>query len=140
MCVCVCVCVCVLKNLTDLFDTRKCSSFQVTEHGGTWADKAAYLAYTHTGGIAYLLPNSDNFTYDFTILEIYGGAHLTVSGTGTKVKAVQIVGDDTGHLHVAPGHTLEWTQVGCIEQARMHARTHARTHALTHTYTHAHTE
>ena len=84
---------------------------QVTEHGGSWAGEAAYRDYVHTGGVAYLLPPSDGFLYDFTILEMYGGAHLTFNGTATKVKAVQIVGDDTGHLHVAPGHTVEWTQV-----------------------------
>lgn len=64
-----------------------------------------------TGGIAYLLPKTSDFVYDFTILEIYGGAHLTFNGTRTKVKSIQIIGDDTGHLHVAPGHILEWTQV-----------------------------
>ena len=40
-----------------------------------------------------------------------GSNRQFVNGTATTLKAVQIIGDDTGHLHVAPGHTVEWTQV-----------------------------
>ncbi|KAK7475580.1 hypothetical protein BaRGS_00033169, partial [Batillaria attramentaria] len=97
-------------NIRNLRVDNNCQRPAVTEHGGTWADEAAYQDYIHTGGIAYLLPKTADYVYDFTILELYGGAHLTFSGTRTKVKAIQIVGDDTGHLHVAPSHTVEWTQ------------------------------
>lgn len=64
-----------------------------------------------TGAVAFLLPTSDGFVYDFTMVEIYGGAHLTVNGTNIHIKSVKVVGDDTGHLHIPPHHTLELIEV-----------------------------
>ncbi|KAL8581100.1 hypothetical protein ACOMHN_012750 [Nucella lapillus] len=106
-------------NIRNLRVDNRCQQPQVTEHGGTWADEASYLAYLATGAIAYLLPPAPHFTYDFTIMEIYGAAHLALSGNHTKVRAVQIVGDDTGHLHVPPGNTLDWTQESMYQRANM---------------------
>jgi hypothetical protein len=111
-----------LGILSDIHYFNTCcfpSCPQVTEHAGTWANQQEYSKYTNTGGIAYLLPKTDNFEYDFTILELYGGAHLTFSGNGTKVKAIQIVGDDTGHLHIPPNTTLQWTQARFISSCQL---------------------
>ena len=64
-----------------------------------------------TGAIAYLRPSNDNFTFDFTHVELYGGAHLTMNGTGTVLKTEVMYGDDTGHLHIGPGHEFILTKV-----------------------------
>lgn len=45
------------------------------------------------------------------MVEIYGGAHLTVKRDRIRIKAIKVVGDDTGHFHVPPYHTLELIEV-----------------------------
>ena len=69
------------------------------------------MLHSFSGGISFLLPTSDDFVYDFTIVEIYGGAHLTMNGTRIRVKSIKVVGDDTGHFHIPPYHTLELIEV-----------------------------
>lgn len=34
-----------------------------------------------------------------------------MNGTNTHVKSIKVVGDDTGHYHIAPHHTLELIEV-----------------------------
>ena len=67
--------------------------------------------FTNLGGIAYLLPPSDDFAYEFTLIEIYGGAELTFDRNRTVVRSEEVVGDDTGYLHVGPYHTLDINKV-----------------------------
>ena len=67
--------------------------------------------FTNLGGIAYLLPPLDDFAYEFTLIEIYGGAELTFDRNRTVVRSEEVVGDDTGYLHVGPYHTLDINKV-----------------------------
>ena len=62
-----------------------------------------------SGAVAYLNPPSDNFVYNFTLIEIYGGGHLVFRRAGTEVKVDTIYGDDTGYIHVPPSNTLNMT-------------------------------
>jgi hypothetical protein len=64
--------------------------------------------------VAYLLPPGDDFEYQFSYMELYGGAHLVFPGNGTRITVETIVGDDTGYLHVGPGQTVALTEVGII--------------------------
>lgn len=59
--------------------------------------------------MAYLLPERDNFLFDFTLVEVYGAAHLYVDGNSTELRSERIHGDDTGYIHVPPGNTLRLT-------------------------------
>lgn len=68
----------------------------------------------YSGAIAYLLPSKPSHEYDFTLIELYGNAHLTFLGNNTKVKVYRVVGDDSAHLHVAPFHTFKITEVWII--------------------------
>ena len=34
-----------------------------------------------------------------------------MNGTRIRVKAIKVVGDDTGHFHIPPYHTLELIEV-----------------------------
>jgi hypothetical protein len=36
---------------------------------------------------------------------------VTLNGTGTVLKSEVMYGDDTGHLHIGPGHTFILTKV-----------------------------
>ena len=65
----------------------------------------------YSGGVSYMLPTSDYFTFDFTMVEIYGGAHLVLDGNGTKLSAVKVIGDYTGHFHIPPFTTFELVEV-----------------------------
>lgn len=58
-----------------------------------------------------MLPNSSDYTFLFTHVELYGGAHLALGGNGTKLQTEFMYGDDTGHLHIGPGQTFELTEV-----------------------------
>lgn len=49
------------------------------------------------------------------MVEIYGGAHLTVKRDRIRIKAIKVVGDDTGQFHVPPYHTLELIEVHLIK-------------------------
>lgn len=61
------------------------------------------------GAVAYLNPPSDNFIYDFTLIEVYGGGHLFFPRAGTEVRVDTIYGDDAGYIHVPPFNTLNMT-------------------------------
>ncbi|WAR25690.1 hypothetical protein MAR_011394 [Mya arenaria] len=63
------------------------------------------------GAIVHLQPPSDNYVFEFTHVELYGGAHLTLNGTGITLKTDFLYGDDSAHLHLGPGHKLEQTEV-----------------------------
>ena len=47
----------------------------------------------------------------FTHIELYGGTHMAVNGTRSKVETKRIYGDDTAHLHIGPGQTVEINEV-----------------------------
>lgn len=64
------------------------------------------------GAVAFLIPKYDGFVFDFTLVEIYGGSHLTLEGSNVTVRSIKVIGDDTGHFHVGPYHTLELVEVG----------------------------
>ena len=63
------------------------------------------------GATAWINAPEDDHTFEFTHIEIYGGAHLWVKGTNTRINTERIYGDDTGHFHIGPGQTLEITEV-----------------------------
>lgn len=73
----------------------------------------------HIGAVAYLLPETDNFVFDFTFVEIYGSAHLYVDGKGTELSTHLVQGDDTGYIHVAPGNTLRLTSVSTYRRTNV---------------------
>ncbi|KAJ7340196.1 hypothetical protein OS493_002927 [Desmophyllum pertusum] len=68
-----------------------------------------YNLFIYSGAVAYLNPPSDNFLYDFTLIEIYGGGQLVFPRAGTEVRVDTIYGDDTGYIHVPPFNTLNMT-------------------------------
>ena len=68
--------------------------------------------FSLSGAIAFLIPEYDGFLYDFTLVEIYGGSHLTLGGSNVTVRSIKVVGDDTGHFHVGPSHALHLVEVG----------------------------
>ena len=59
--------------------------------------------------MAYLNPPLDNFVYDFTLIEVYGGGQLVFPRAGTQVRVDTIYGDDTGYIHVPPLNILNMT-------------------------------
>ena len=67
-----------------------------------------------TGAVARLTAPSDDYVFSFTHVELYGAAHLTLNGTGTTLRTQSMYGDDTGHLHIGPGHKFELTDV-CVQ-------------------------
>ena len=77
-----------------------------------------YNIFFFTGAIPFLHAPSDDYTFVFTHIELYGGTHLAVNGTRTKVETKRIYGDDTAHLHIGPGQTLEINEVTCITLGR----------------------
>ena len=48
---------------------------------------------------------------EFTLIELYGGAHLTFCGDVVAVTAVSLVGDDTSYVHIPPQQILRLTEV-----------------------------
>ena len=72
---------------------------------------AHFYILSNLGAIAYLLPPEENFEYHFTLIEIYGGAQLTFARNRTIVHSLDVTGDDTGYLHVAPHHVLDMNGV-----------------------------
>ncbi|KAK3576661.1 hypothetical protein CHS0354_004945 [Potamilus streckersoni] len=95
------------SHIRNLRIDNKCQKPIVTEPSGNKADYMDYQNYIYSGAIAYLLPPQDDFTYDFTQVELYGGAHLTFGGNRTTVITMRLFGDDTGHIHIPPYHTLK---------------------------------
>ena len=69
----------------------------------------SFLSFSAQGAVAYLNPPSDNFMYNFTLIEVYGGGHLFFPRAGTEVRVDTIYGDDAGYIHVAPFNTLNMT-------------------------------
>lgn len=58
------------------------------------------------------MPEEDLTTsYEFTLIEIHGAAVLVMDGNDTSVHTGDVVGDDTGALHVGPFQTLALTKV-----------------------------
>lgn len=76
-------------------------------------------AVNFVGAVAYLLPESDNFVFDFTFVEIYGTAHLYIDGVGTQLTTSMVQGDDSGYIHVAPGNTLRLTGVSTYRRTNV---------------------
>lgn len=70
-----------------------------------------------SGAVAYLNPEMDDWTYEFTLIEVYGAGHLVFPRQGTVVKVDAIYGDDTGYIHVPPRNTLNIT--GMAEYKRI---------------------
>ena len=52
---------------------------------------------------------SEGFNYHFTVVEVYGAAHLVFPRLRTTVHVDIIKGDDTGYIHVPPFNTLNVT-------------------------------
>ena len=76
------------------------------------------LSFNYTGATACIQAPTDDHVFQFTHIEIYGGAHLWVNGTGATVETLRIYGDDTGHFHIGPNQTLELTEV-CYFKSNM---------------------
>ena len=53
----------------------------------------------------YLNAPSEDYGFEFSIVEIYRGAHLAFEGA--SMTSTQVVGDDTGAISVAPGQLLK---------------------------------
>ena len=64
-----------------------------------------------SGAIFFLQATSDDHVFVFTHIELYGGTHMAVNGTRSKVETKRIYGDDTAHLHIGPGQTVEINEV-----------------------------
>ena len=60
--------------------------------------------------MAYLL-GGDHQEYQFSYMELYGGAHVVFPGNGSSITVTTIVGDDTSYLHVGPNQTVQLTEV-----------------------------
>ena len=67
------------------------------------------MFFSWPGAVAYLNPESDDWTYEFTMIEVYGAGHLVFPRKGTVVRVDTIYGDDTGYVHVPPHNTLDIT-------------------------------
>ncbi|KAI8481431.1 hypothetical protein Bbelb_408050 [Branchiostoma belcheri] len=98
---------------------NKCQQPEVTMPTGDRAGEEQFAQYIQTGAVAYLLPPEDEFEYEFTLIEVYGSAHLTVSGNRTTIRATQVLGDDTGYVHLPPYHTLHITEVSPYKRANI---------------------
>ena len=48
---------------------------------------------------------------EFTLIELYGGSHLTFYGDVVAVTALTLVGDDTTYVHIPPQQELRLTEV-----------------------------
>ncbi|XP_070535282.1 uncharacterized protein [Ptychodera flava] len=90
---------------------NKCQQAHVTRPTGDRATDEHYNEYLSTGAIAYLLPPTDDFIYEFTHVEVYGAAELAIFGNRTVVKSDHIYGDDTGYVSIGPYQYLELTAV-----------------------------
>ena len=70
------------------------------------------------GGVAHLL-SPEGFTHQFTLIEIYGGAHLVFPPNRTTVETTAVYGDFTGYIHIPPGNTLNMTGVSPYKRVNM---------------------
>lgn len=88
-----------------------------------------------TGAIAVLKPRPDSKPHDFTLIEVYGGSHLTLQNPSqldnaahnvselnilggdtnplapTVLTVEKFAGDDTGYFHIPPGCGVIMTEV-----------------------------
>jgi len=78
------------------------------------------MLFNNIGAIVHLQPPSANYTFDFTHVELYGGAHMTLNGTDTTLRTQFMYGDDTGHLHIGPTQRFELTDVRMRECTRVY--------------------
>ena len=76
-----------------------------------WPIYLFVLSFNYIGATASIQAPTDDHVFEFTHIEIYGGAHLWVNGTRATVETLRIYGDDTGHFHIGPNQTLELTEV-----------------------------
>ena len=65
--------------------------------------------------MAFLQASDMAYATEFTLIELYGGAHLTFFGDVVAITAVSLVGDDTGYIHIPPQQLLRLTEV-CVSQ------------------------
>ncbi|KAL4226615.1 hypothetical protein ACF0H5_014598 [Mactra antiquata] len=98
-------------SIKNLRVDNDCLQPMVTEPTGATAGTTEYDTYISTGAIAFLTPAEDDYTYIFTHVELYGGAHLALNGTRTTLETEFMYGDDTGHLHIGPSQRFELTEV-----------------------------
>lgn len=70
------------------------------------------------GGVAHLLSTAD-YTHKFTLIEIYGGAHLVFPPARATIETTAIYGDFTGYIHVPPNNKLNMTGVSPYKRVNM---------------------
>lgn len=85
--------------------------FEIVEYASLLSSFFKITFVLLPGAVTYLNPEADNFVYNFTLVEVYGAAHLYFPRKGTVLKVDTIYGDDTGYIHVAPRSTLNITGV-----------------------------
>ena len=61
--------------------------------------------------MAFLRASEIAYATEFTLIELYGGAHLTFFGDVVAITAVSLVGDDTGYIHIPPQQVLRLSEV-----------------------------
>ena len=61
--------------------------------------------------MAFLQASEITYATEFTLIELYGGAHLTFFGDVVAITAVSLVGDDTSYIHIPPQQVLRLTEV-----------------------------
>ena len=69
------------------------------------------VCYISAGAVAFLQASEIGHVTEFTLIELYGGAHLTFYGDVVAVTAVSLVGDDTSYIHIPPQQILRLTEV-----------------------------
>ena len=75
------------------------------------ASRCQNLCILLTGAIAFVSAPIDGYQFDFTVIEVYGAAHLAFLGNRTNVSTVYAYGDDTGYVYIAPYQAIELTEV-----------------------------
>lgn len=69
--------------------------------------------------MAFLQASEIAHATEFTLIELYGGAHLTFYGDVVAITTVSLVGDDTSYIHIPPQQLLRLTEVSefhCVGQ------------------------
>ena len=77
---------------------------------------ALHLITLCAGAVAFLQASEIGHVTEFTLIELYGGAHLTFYGDVVAVTAVSLVGDDTSYIHIPPQRVLRLTEVSGIHK------------------------
>ena len=93
-------------SYSNLRVDNKCQLPEVTLPTSYFADADDYDSMLETGAITRLIAPSDDHVFEFSIVEIYGGAHLAFTAN-SSVSATMVVGDDTGKIIMGPGQTLD---------------------------------